>query len=156
MGGALVRRKALVIIWTLQDGLDRRLLGYRKVPARDLTFQDALRRTLTNMHYAANHLPRLRHYLEDGRIEIDNNQIENKIRPLALGRKNYLFAGSRKGAERAAMMYSFLSTCKEHEVNPGEWLKDVLLRINDHPIINKIAKLLPSEWKKKRTGQEEE
>ena len=105
--------------------------------------------------YAANHLPRLRHYLEDGRIEIDNNQIENKIRPLALGRKNYMFAGSRKGAERAAMMYSFLATCKEHDVNPREWLKDVLLRINDHPI-NRIAELLPGEWKKNRTGQEEE
>lgn len=107
------------------------------------------------LSYAANHLPRLRHYLEDGRVEIDNNQIENKIRPLALGRKNYLFAGSRKGAERAAMMYSFLSTCKEHDVNPREWLKDVLLRINDHPI-NRIEELLPSEWKKNRTGQEEE
>ncbi|MEM9835792.1 MAG: IS66 family transposase [Bacteroidota bacterium] len=103
--------------------------------------------------YAANHLPRLGHYLEDGRIEIDNNKIENKIRPLALGRKNYMFAGSRKGAERAAMMYSFLATCKEHEVNPREWLKDVLLHINDHPI-NKITELLPREWKKKRNGQE--
>jgi transposase len=97
----------------------------------------------------------LRHYLEDGRVEIDNNQIDNKIRPLALGRKNYLFAGSRKGAEHAAMMYSFLSTCKEWDVNPREWLKDVLLRINDQ-LINKIAELLPDEWKKKRTGQEGE
>jgi transposase len=105
--------------------------------------------------YAANHLPRLRHYLEDGRIEIDNNQIENKIRPLALGRKNYMFAGSRKGAERAAMMYSFLSTCKEWDVNPREWLQDVLLRINDHPI-KRIDELLPGEWKKRRNGQEEE
>lgn len=107
------------------------------------------------LRYAANHLPRLRDYLEDGRVEIDNNQIENKIRPLALGRKNYLFAGSRKGAERTAMMYSFLSTCKESDVNPREWLKDVLLRINDHPI-NRVAELLPGQWKKKPTGQEME
>lgn len=54
--------------------------------------------------YAKNHLARLRHYLEDGRGEIDKNQIENKIRPLALGRKNYMFAGSNKGVQRAAMM----------------------------------------------------
>ena len=66
-----------------------------------------------------------------------------------------MFAGSLKGAERAAMMYSFFATCKEHDVNPREWLKDVLLRINDHPI-NRINELLPGEWKKSRTGQEEE
>lgn len=63
--------------------------------------------------YATKHLPRLRPYLDDGRIAIDNNLIENKIHPLALGRKNYLSAGSGKGAERAAMMYSFFASCKE-------------------------------------------
>lgn len=63
------------------------------------------------------------------RIEIDNNQIENKIHPLALGRKNYRFAGSNKGAERAAMMYSFFVSWKEHDVNPCDWLRDVLVRI---------------------------
>jgi len=101
------------------------------------------------LNYANNHLPRLKHYLDDGRIEIDNNQIENKIRPLALGRKNYMFAGSNKGAERAAMMYSFFATCKEHEVNPREWLRDVLIRIGNHPV-NRVAELLPGEWKKNR------
>lgn len=99
--------------------------------------------------YAKNHLPRLQHYLEDGRIEIDNNQIENKIRPLALGRKNYLFAGSSEAAQRAAMMYSFFASCKEHDVNPHVWLKDVLLRIGNHPI-NRIAELLPGEWAKNK------
>jgi len=100
------------------------------------------------LHYAKNHLPRLRHYLEDGRIEIDNNQIENKIRPLALGRKNYLFAGSHKGAERAAMMYSFFASCKEHDVNPREWLRDVLIRIGNHKV-NRLEELLPGRWVKK-------
>lgn len=107
------------------------------------------------LHYANNHLPRLRHYLEDGRIEIDNNQIENKIRPLALGRKNYMFAGSNKGADRAAMMYSFFASCKEHRVNPREWLKDVLVRIGNHKV-NRLEELLPGKWKKNLTGQEEE
>jgi len=105
--------------------------------------------------YTANHLPRLNHYLEGGRVEIDNYQIENKIRLLVLERKNYMFARSRKGPERSAMMYSFPATCKEHDVNPREWLKDVLLRINDHPI-NRTGELLPGDWKKNRTGQEEE
>jgi transposase len=99
--------------------------------------------------YAKNHLPRLRYYLEDGRIEIDNNQIENKIRPLALGRKNYMFAGSNKGAQRAAMMYSFFASCKEHDVNPRDWLQDVLLRIGNHKV-NRLEELLPGQWAKSR------
>lgn len=97
--------------------------------------------------YAKNHLPRLRHYLEDGRVEIDNNQIENKIRPLALGRKNYIFAGSNKGVERAAMMYSFFASCKANDINPRDWLHDVLLRIGNHPV-NRVEELLPAQWGK--------
>lgn len=99
--------------------------------------------------YAKNHLPRLRPYLTDGRIEIDNNRIENKIRPLALGRKNYLFAGSKEGARRAAMMYSFFASCRENEVNPREWLRDVLLRIGNHPV-NRLEELLPAKWAENR------
>ena len=98
------------------------------------------------LSYAHNHLPRLGAYLDDGRIEIDNNLIENKIRPLALGRKNYLFAGSRQGAQRAAMLYSFFGSCREAGVNEREWLHDVLLRIGQHPI-NRIEELLPGRWK---------
>jgi transposase len=97
--------------------------------------------------YAKNHLPRLEHYLTDGRVEIDNNLIENKIRPLALGRKNYLFAGSHDGAQRAAMMYSFFGSCKANDVNPLEWLTDVLARIGAHPI-NQLEQLLPAQWEK--------
>jgi transposase len=65
-------------------------------------------------------------YLEDGSLEIDNNLAENAIRPITLGRKNYLFAGSNRGAERAAMFYSFFGTCKKNDVNPYEWLRKVL------------------------------
>jgi hypothetical protein len=65
-------------------------------------------------------------YTVDGKLEIDNNLIENAIRPVAIGRKNYLFAGSHNGARRAAMLYSFLGTCKINDVNPFEWLRDVL------------------------------
>ena len=97
--------------------------------------------------YAKNHLPRLEHYLRDGRVEIDNNQIENKIRPLALGRKNYLFAGSNQGAQRAAMMYSFFASCKANNINPRQWLRDVLIRIGNYPI-NRLEELLPVQWAK--------
>lgn len=79
----------------------------------------------------------------------DNNQIENKIRPLALGRKNYLFAGSHKAGQRAAMMYSFFASCQQLNINPRDWLADVLHRIPNHPI-NQIDLLLPHNWKKEQ------
>jgi len=85
---------------------------------------------------------RLVRYAEDGRWEIDNNLIENSIRPLTLGRKNHLFAGSHEGARNAAMIYSFLGTCKINNVEPLAWLKDVLTRISDHSIL-KLEELLP-------------
>lgn len=87
---------------------------------------------------------RLERYLDDGRYEIDNNWVENSIRPVALGRKNYLFAGSHEAAQRSAMIYSLLATCKKNEVEPSEWLTDVFTRIQDHPI-NKIEELLPQK-----------
>ena len=81
-------------------------------------------------------------FLKDGSLEIDNNGVENAIRPLALGRKNYLFAGSERGAQRAAMFYSFFGTCKKNNVNPFEWLKKVLDIIPTHKV-NKLHELLP-------------
>ena len=85
---------------------------------------------------------KLMNYLKDGSLEIDNNLAENAIRPIALGRKNYLFAGSARGAERAAMFYSFLGTCKKNDVNPFLWLKKVLEVIPQHKV-NKLDELLP-------------
>lgn len=85
-------------------------------------------------------------YLYDGSLEIDNNLVENAIRPNALGRKNYLFAGSHQGAQNAAMFYSFFGTCKRNDINPFDWLKDVLERIPQHKA-NKLDELLPQRWK---------
>ena len=85
---------------------------------------------------------RLEVYLTDSRILIDNNLIEGSIRPLALGRKNYLFAGSHYAAQRNAMMYSFLGTCKLNKTEPQEWLKTVLEKIPDYNIQN-LKELLP-------------
>jgi transposase len=86
-------------------------------------------------------------YTEDGRFEIDNNMIENAIRPLALGRKNYLFAGNHLAAQSYAMMYSFFATCKTIGVNPEEWLADVLSKIQNHKV-NNLHQLLPHNWVK--------
>ena len=96
--------------------------------------------------YTYNLLPKLKAYIDDGRYEIDNNLIENAIRPLTLGRKNYLFAGSHQAAQNAAMMYSFFATCKINNIEPLAWLTDVLNRIPDH-MANKLTELLPQNWK---------
>lgn len=97
--------------------------------------------------YLTKQWPKLENIILEDRIQLDNNLIENKIRPLALGRKNYLFAGNHGSAQRIAMMYSFFATCKVHNINPQEWLTDVLQRLPDHSIQN-IDALLPHKWKK--------
>jgi transposase len=105
--------------------------------------------------YALKVWPRLTAYLEYGYIEIDNNFVENKMRPVALGRKNYLFAGSHEAAQRAAMVYSFMATCSLNEVNPMEWLEDVFNRIQTHPI-NRIEELFPAQWKEAKMAEGKE
>jgi len=98
--------------------------------------------------YTTNIWPKLKAYINGGEYEIDNNLIENAIRPLALGRKNYLFAGSHKAAQHAAMFYSFFATCKINDVEPLAWLTDVLNRIQEHKA-NKLDELLPQNWQPK-------
>ena len=83
--------------------------------------------------------------LRDGRYELDNNLIENQMRPVALGRKNYLFAGSHEGAKRAAVLYSLINSCKLNGVDPYHYLSDVLRRIHTPGV--KIEELLPHNWK---------
>jgi transposase len=86
-------------------------------------------------------------YTRDARLSIDNNIVENAIRPIAVGRKNYLFAGSHEAAGRAAMVYSLLATCKLHDINPYYWLRDVLENMHRFTTSN-IEGLLPQNWKK--------
>jgi transposase len=85
-------------------------------------------------------------FLVDGRICLTNNAAERELRGIALGRKCWLFAGSDRGGERAAVMYTLIQTAKLKDVNPQEWLADVLARINDHNIQN-LDQLLPWNWK---------
>jgi transposase len=84
----------------------------------------------------------LTRYTENGMLSIDNNPVENSIRPVALGRKNYLFAGSHEAAKRSGMLYSLFGTCKLHGIEPYGWLKNTLQKIPSHPI-NKVQDLLP-------------
>jgi transposase len=85
-------------------------------------------------------------YATDGKLGIDNNPVERSIRAVAVGRKNHLFCGSHEAAQRSAMLYSLMGTCKLHGVNPFIYLKDVLTRIPLHPV-NKVSELLPQNWK---------
>lgn len=86
-------------------------------------------------------------YLLHGHLQIDNNGIENAIRPIAIGRKNYMFCGTHQSAQNAAMIYSLFATCQKHQVNPHEWLTDVLRKINDPDYDGKFSDLLPHQWK---------
>jgi len=90
----------------------------------------------------------LKRYVEDGRFEIDNNLIENAIRPVALGRKNYLFAGSHNGARRSALIYTLVANAKLQGLEPFAYMRDVISRIADYPY-KKLADLLPVNWKNK-------
>ncbi|SCC65021.1 Transposase [Chitinophaga costaii] len=97
--------------------------------------------------YSINRWDKLSLYATTGHLNIDNNNIERCMRPVAIGRKNFLFCGSHDAAKRTALLYSLLVTCKLNEVNPYEWLKDMLsYNLQEYPI-NKIESLLPHNWK---------
>jgi transposase len=94
------------------------------------------------IRYALSHWRALTRYLDDGQLEIDNSAAERALRAVALGRKNYLFAGSDAGGESAAAIYSLIGTAKLNGLNPEHYLREVLGRISDHPIAH-IDQLLP-------------
>jgi len=98
------------------------------------------------IQYALNRWKDMAPFLANGNIEIDNNLVENIIRPAAIGRKNYLFAGSHEAAQRTAMFYTFFAACKHHGVDPEKWLTDVLNRIYDHKA-SQLHELFPQNWK---------
>jgi len=102
--------------------------------------------------YCTNRWTALSNYMLDGILEIDNNLTENAIRPVALGRKNYLFAGSHEAAQRSAIAYTFFANCKKHEVNPYEWLKYTLENIMTSSIQD-LHKFYPQNFKSKNTSE---
>ncbi|MDA9435560.1 transposase [Bradyrhizobium sp. CCBAU 51627] len=88
---------------------------------------------------------RFARFIDDGRICLTNNAAERALRGFALGRKSWLFAGSERGADRAAIMATLIMTAKLNDIDPQAWLADVLARINDHAV-HRLEQLLPWSW----------
>jgi transposase len=97
------------------------------------------------IRYSLSRWPALCRFTHDGRLEMTNNSAERAIRPLALGRKNYLFAGSDRGGRRAALIYTIAQTATLNDLDPEAYLRDVIARIADHPI-HRVDALLPWNW----------
>jgi transposase len=97
------------------------------------------------IRYARSRWDALSRYLDDGRLELSNNAAENAIRPVALGRKNWLFAGSDSGGERAALFYTLIRTATLNGIEPEAYLRDLIARIGSHPV-NRLHELLPWNW----------
>ncbi|MBN2377396.1 MAG: transposase domain-containing protein, partial [Sedimentisphaerales bacterium] len=90
-------------------------------------------------------------YIDDPILAIDNNLSERTLRMVAIGRKNWMFAGSEAGAERAAIIYSLVASCKLNSLDPFAYFRDVLEKVTTYPA-NKIDDLLPSNWKNPKTS----
>jgi len=97
--------------------------------------------------YTLKRLEALTRFVEDGRLEIDNNLIENAIRPSALGKKNWLFVGHPEAGERSAVIYTLLGSCRRHGINPFNYLKDLFNRL-PAARITQIRGFTPAEWAK--------
>lgn len=124
------------IVDALHVWLDAQL---RLVSGRS-TLAEAIRYALSRWHG-------LTRFLHDGRVELDTNPVERAIRPVALGRKNHLFAGSDGGGHRWAVICSLIATCKLNDVEPYAYLRDVLQRMTDGHPVNRLDELLPWSWK---------
>ena len=123
--------KAVPLLASLHDWLQETL--------RSLSQKSALAEAI---RYALKLWAALVRYASDGRVEIDNNAAERSLRTVALGRKNYLFAGSDAGGERAAAIYSLIGSAKLNGIDPEAYLRFVIARVADHPV-NRVAELLP-------------
>ena len=159
-GSPLAKRalERIGALYRIEDGIRGRPPDKRRAvrQARAGPLLDELRAWLEAIHatlskksglaqairYALARWPALTRYRDDGRLEIDNNAAERALRPVALGRKNYLFAGSDEGGERAAAIYTLIGTAKLNGLDPQAYLSHVLERIAEHPV-NRIDELLP-------------
>jgi hypothetical protein len=98
------------------------------------------------IHYCLGNWKAFCEYANDGDLAIDNNAAENALRPIVLGRKNWLFAGSDNGGRTGAVLASLVASCKRHNVDPVTYLKDVLTRIAETPV-SQLDQFLPDQWK---------
>jgi transposase len=108
--------------------------------------------TAKAINYTLNRWEAFTRFLDDGRICLSNNAAERAVRCVAIGRKNWSFAGSDAGGHRAAAIYTLTETCKLNDIDPQAWLADVLARLPDHPA-KRIAELLPWNWKRERDSR---
>lgn len=99
------------------------------------------------IQYTLNQWPKLLNYLKDGRLDINNNRMERVIEPFAVGRKNGLFANSVAGAQADAIIYSLIETCKDHHVNPYDWLRQALTNLPSCQTIDDFEVLMPFKFK---------
>ena len=124
----------------------QRLHGYLRTLERQALPKSPLGQALT---YALNQWAALNRYLEHGALAIDNNGAERAIKPIVLGRKNWLFIGSEAAAHRTCVLLTVVNTCKALQINPFEYLRDVIARVSTHPM-SRIEELTPREWKRLR------
>ena len=146
------------IEWTINGKTPEQRLAVRRDKSRplaaDLELWMRQQRALLSsnndtakaINYLLNRWTAFTRFLDDGRVCLSNNAAERAVRGVAIGRKNWTFAGSDAGGHRAAAVYTLIETCKMNDVDPQAWLADVLARLPDHPA-NKVDELLPWNWK---------
>ena len=100
-------------------------------------------------YYTLSNWESLIKYVSNGRIEVDNNGVENAIRPTAIGRKNWLFFGDAEAGQRSAVIYTIIESCRRRGIDPHEYLRDVLTRITESTNWN-VADLTPQKWAKNK------
>jgi transposase len=103
--------------------------------------------TAKAINYCLNRWDAFTRFLDDGRLCMSNNAAERELRAVAVGRRNWTFAGSDEGGRRAAAIYTLIASAKLNDIDPQAWLADVLARINDHAI-QRLDELLPWNWRK--------
>ena len=134
------REKEIPIIDELVTAIENKLVHGEILPKSK--FKEAL-------GYFCGLIPYLKNYTRHAFAKMDNNVAERAVRPLAIGRKNWLFVGNKEGGESAGIIFSLIQTCRAINVNPREYLENVMRRINNHPF-NRLYELLPDYWQKLR------
>lgn len=137
----LRQEKELPIVNELIEKIKGKLLEGKTLPKSKL--REAI-------GYFCGLIPHLKNYINHPWARLDNNVAERAIRPLAIGRKNWLFVGNEDGGEAAAILFSIVQTCRALKVNPRVYLEDIMRRLMDHPA-NKLAELLPDQWAQAQT-----
>ena len=145
-----------VTLQGIQPPIWRRILIASTENLEDLHFTLQVVMGWTNSHlheFMLNHWPALNRDLDEGFLKPDNNKAEQHIRPIALGRKNYLFVGSDRGGKAAATYYSLVESCKNYQVNPLTFLTDILTTLPECKSNNDYHALTPDQWLKHQTGR---